>query len=55
MKIVDFETYKRNVDKLDTMAKPVFPKLDIFFHDESVSDKMKKFFDIADGNSIWTD
>ena len=55
MKRVDFESYKKSVDKLDAIAKPVTPKLNPIFSDDSVSDKMKRFFDIADGNSIWTD
>lgn len=53
--IINFESIKKSVDKLDAMAKPVTPKLNPIFSDDSVSDKMKRFFDIADGNSIWTD
>ena len=55
MSIVDFESFKNRVNKFDAIAKPVTPKLNPIFSDDSVSDKMKKFFDIADGNSIWTD
>lgn len=55
MKIVDFESFKKSVNKLDEMAKPVQPKLNTVFPDETVADKMKRFFDVADGNSIWTD
>ena len=55
MSIVDFESFKNRVNKFDAIAKPVTPKLNPIFTDDSVSDKMKKFFDIADGNSIWTD
>ncbi len=53
MKIVDFESYKRSVNKLDAMASDAAPKLNTVFEDEMVADKMKKFFDVADGNSIW--
>lgn len=56
MKIVDFESFKNSVNKLDAMAavdmtKPnsVFPQK----KDESVADKMKKFFEVADGNPSW--
>ncbi len=55
MKIVDFESYKQSINKLDAMAKPVTPKLNPIFSEDTVSDKMKRFFDVADGNSIWTD
>lgn len=53
--IVDFYSFKKAVNKLDAMAEPVIPKLSNVFSDDSISDKMKKFFDVADGNSIWTD
>lgn len=54
--IVDFKTY---INKLDNMAsqvdmtKPnsVMPQQ----NDKSVSERLKKFFDVADGNSIWND
>lgn len=53
--IINFESIKNSVNKLDKMAKSVTPKLGPIFSDDSIADKMKKFFDIADGNSIWTD
>jgi len=55
MEIVDFESYKKSVNKFDALAKPVVPKLNTVFPDDTVADKMKKFFDVADGNSIWND
>lgn len=53
--IINFESIKNSVNKLDKMAKPVMPKLNTVFSNDTVADKMKKFFDIADGNSIWND
>lgn len=54
MKIVDFESYKKYVDKLDSMAQTDMTKPDLVFRfdkkDESVAEKMQKFFDVADGN-----
>ncbi len=52
---VNFETIKNSVNKLDALAKPVVPKLNTVFQDDTVADRMKKFFDVADGNSIWND
>lgn len=51
--IVNFKSYKDAVNKFDGLAKPVMPKLNTVFPDESIADKMKRFFDVADGNSIW--
>lgn len=53
--VVNFESIKNGVNKLDALAQPVVPKLNTVFHDDTVADKMKKFFNIADGNSIWND
>ncbi len=53
MKIVDFKSFKKYVDKLDNMAQVDMSKPDLIFpkeKDESVADKMRKFFDVADGN-----
>lgn len=58
MKIVDFESYKNTINKLDKMAQVDMSKPDTIFpqkEDKSIVDRMKKFFDIADGNSIWND
>lgn len=58
MKIVDFESYKNTINKLDKMAQVDMSKPDTIFpqkEDKSIADRMKKFFDIADGNSIWND
>lgn len=57
MKIVDFNSYKNSVNKLDAMANGDITKPNTIFPqkaDESVADKMKKFFEIADGeNPSW--
>lgn len=56
MEIVDFNSFKNSVNKLDKMAQVDMTKPNaIFPQDDSVADKMKRFFDVADGNSIWTD
>lgn len=57
MKIINFETIKEKINKLDSMAqtdmtKPnsIFPNKD----DKSVAEKMQKFFEVADGeNPSW--
>lgn len=57
MKIINFETIKEKINKLDSMAqtdmtKPnsIFPNKD----DKSVAEKMHKFFEVADGeNPSW--
>lgn len=54
MKIVDFESYKKYVNSLDKMTQNDPAKININFNfDDNISDKMKKFFDIADGNPEW--
>lgn len=57
MKIVDFESFKKSVNKLDAMANIDMTKPNSIFPqktDESVADKMKKFFEVADGgNPYW--
>lgn len=57
MKIVNFSDYKEYVQKLDGMTQDDPSKIRINFHypDNSVADKMKRFFNVADGNSIWND
>lgn len=58
MKIVDFNSFKNTIEKLDKMAQVDMTKPNTVFpqaEDKSVSERMKKFFDIADGNSIWKD
>lgn len=54
MKIINFETIKEQVNKLDAMAQPANTKLNSVFpglsEGKSVSDRMKIFFDVADGN-----
>lgn len=58
MEIVDFNSFKNSVKKLDKMAQVDMTKPNAIFpqeSDDSVADKMKRFFDVADGNSIWTD
>lgn len=57
MKIVDFDSFKKTVNKLDKMAQVDMTKPNTVFPqktDETVADKMKKFFDVADGgNPSW--
>lgn len=53
MKIVDIKTYKEAVNKLDLMAQTPNMLISVFNEDDSVNDKMQKFFDIADGNPNW--
>lgn len=55
MKIVDFKSYKEYVQKLDGMTQddPSKIKIDFHYSDNSVSEKMKRFFDVADGNPEW--
>ncbi len=54
--IVDFKNYINKLDKMASkvdMTKPntILPQE----NDKSVSERLKKFFDVADGNSIWND
>lgn len=59
MKIINFETIREKVNKLDTMAnvdmtKPnsIFPHKDD--DNRTVAEKMQKFFEVADGeNPSW--
>lgn len=54
MKITDIESYKKSINKLDSMAQGDPSKIVINFKtDESISEKMKRFFEVADGNSEW--
>jgi hypothetical protein len=55
MKIVDFESYKKYVNKLDGMAQDNPSKVNINFNsdEKNVADKFKRFFDIADGKPYW--
>ena len=53
MKIVDIQSFKEAVNKLDLMAQEPNMPISVFNEKDSVSDKMKKFFDIADGNPNW--
>lgn len=54
MKIINFETIKEKVNKLDAMANVDMTKPNSIFphkEDVSVADKMKKFFEVADGGN----
>ena len=57
--IINFETIKERINKLDAMATQVdMTKPNTFFqkHDEkqTVAERMSKFFDVADGkNPEW--
>ena len=57
MKIIYFETIKEKVNKLDAMAKTDMTKPNSVFpqkEDKSVSERMQKFFEVADGeNPSW--
>lgn len=56
MKIVDIKTFKNAINKLDNMAQDEPSKIMINFHqkDEGVSEKMQRFFEVADGgNPSW--
>lgn len=58
MKIISFEGFKDKINKLDSMAKVDMTRPNSVFpqnSDESISEKMKRFFDVADGNSIWNE
>lgn len=57
MEIVDFNSFKNSVNKLDTMAQVDMTKPNSVFpmkEDESVKDKMQRFFEVADGNPSWS-
>ncbi len=54
MKIVDFKSFQKAINKLDNMTNPTDKPITIFNNDISIQEKMKKFFEIADGgNSDW--
>ncbi len=57
MKIINIETIKEKVNKLDAMAKTDMTKPNSVFpqkEDKSVSERMQKFFEVADGeNPSW--
>ena len=57
MKIINFETIKEKVNKLDAMANVDMTKPNSIFpnkEDKSVTEKMQKFFEVADGeNPSW--
>lgn len=54
MKIVNFETIKEKVNKLDAMAQIDLTKINTVFpqndNGKSVSERMKIFFSVADGD-----
>ena len=54
MKIINIDTIKEKVNKLDAMANVDMTKPNSIFpykEDASVADKMKKFFEVADGGN----
>ena len=57
MKIINFETIKEKVNKLDAMAKTDMTKPNSIFpqkEDKSVAERMQKFFEVSDGeNPSW--
>ena len=57
MKIINIETIKEKVNKLDAMAKTDMTKPNSVFpqkEDKSVSERKQKFFEVADGeNPSW--
>ena len=57
MKIINIETIKEKVNELDAMAKTDMTKPNSVFpqkEDKSVSERMQKFFEVADGeNPSW--
>ena len=57
MKIINFETIKEKVNKLDAMAKTDMTKPNSIFpqkEDKSVAERMQNFFEVADGeNPSW--
>jgi len=52
MKIVDFESFKKAINKLDSMAQGKPEDINVF-PQKSTSERLKKFFEIADGNPEW--
>ena len=57
MKIINFETIKEKVNKLDAMAKTDMTKPNSIFpqkEDKSVAERMQKVCEVADGeNPSW--
>lgn len=57
MKIEKFDAIKEKINKFDSMAKTDMTKINSVFPQKenlSVSERMKKFFDVADGkNPSW--
>ena len=57
IKVVDFQSYKDAVNKFDNLAGQENPQkitIDFSNHDKNVSEKFKKFFEVADGgNPEW--
>jgi hypothetical protein len=51
--IIDLTLIKNKINKFESLTSGEMPKLYTVFTDETVSDKMQRFFDIADGSSIW--
>ncbi len=57
MKIINFESIREKVNKLDAMANTDMTKPNSIFphkEDKSVAERMQKFFETADGeNPSW--
>ena len=53
--IVDFNSFKSAINKLDKMAQTDMTKPNTVFpqKNESVQDKFQRFFQIADGKPEW--
>lgn len=54
MKIIDFNSYKNCVNKLDQMAQVDMTKPNTVFpqkKDDSIEEKMQRLLDIADGKN----
>lgn len=55
MKIVDFESFKKAINKLDAMAPEKTKPLVVFPQktEKSTAERLQKFFEVADGNPEW--
>jgi len=55
MKITDFESFKKTINKLDSMTTDNNNKLVIFPQktEKTTAERLQKFFEIADGNPEW--
>ena len=56
MKIVDFDSFKKAINKLDSMTQDNPAKIKIDFpksEHKNAKDFFDKFFSIADGNPEW--